>query len=65
MVDKRYSDFKEQMATKDFRLILVGGDFPKVKAKPCISQMKYALEFLGGSIKRLYHRYSRKTWRYY
>ncbi|MDT3959144.1 flavodoxin family protein [Staphylococcus kloosii] len=51
LVDKRYSDFKEQMATKDFRLILVGGDFPKVKAKPCISQMKYALEFLGGQLK--------------
>ena len=35
------------MAKKDFRLILVGGDCPKVKAKPGITQMKYTLDFIG------------------
>ncbi|MBL7565846.1 flavodoxin family protein [Staphylococcus saccharolyticus] len=45
--DQNYRDFKSKMAQKDFRLILVGGDCPKVKAKPCITQMKYSLEFLG------------------
>lgn len=50
MVDARYSDFKEVMSKKEFRLILVGGDCPKVKAKPCIAQMKYTLEFIGGEL---------------
>ncbi len=30
--DKRYPNFKAQMAQKDFRVILVGGDCPKIKA---------------------------------
>lgn len=51
MQDKDYRDFKSVMAKKDFRLILVGGDCPKVKAKPCITQMKYSVEFLGGVLK--------------
>lgn len=38
------------MSKKDFRLIIVGGDCPKVKAKPCITQVKYSLEFLGASL---------------
>ncbi|MCE3020773.1 flavodoxin family protein [Staphylococcus pasteuri] len=50
MVDERYSDFKEIMSKKDFRLILVGGDCPKVKSKPCVDQMKYTLEFIGGEL---------------
>ena len=50
MEDKDYHDFKSKMAKKDFRLILVGGDCPKVKAKPCITQVKYSLEFLGASL---------------
>ena len=33
------------MAEKDFRVILVGGDCPKIKAKPAITQMKYSLDF--------------------
>lgn len=48
--DPRYKDFQTQMANKDFRLILVGGDFPKVKAKPCVTQMKYTLEYIGASL---------------
>ena len=38
------------MSKKDFRLILVGGDCPKVKSKPCVDQMKYTLEFIGGEL---------------
>lgn len=48
--DQNYHDFKSKMAQKDFRLILVDGDCPKVKAKPCITQMKYCLEFLVGEL---------------
>ncbi|EHJ08731.1 flavodoxin family protein [Staphylococcus simiae] len=50
LMDDRYKDFKQQMADKDFRLILVGGDCPKIKAKPCITQMKYTLNFLGATL---------------
>ncbi|ATH60949.1 MULTISPECIES: flavodoxin family protein [Staphylococcus] len=50
LMDPDYRDFKTKMSEKDFRLIIVGGDFPKVKAKPCITQMKYSLEFLGGTL---------------
>lgn len=50
LLDPRYADFKQQMAAKDFRLIVVGGDCPQVKAKPCIAQMKYSLGFLGGQL---------------
>ena len=49
-MDPNYKDFKTKMAEKDFRLIIVGGDCPKVKAKPCITQVKYSLEFLGASL---------------
>ena len=31
--DKRYPNFKAQMAEKDFRVILVGGDCPKIKSQ--------------------------------
>ncbi|MEJ7160146.1 flavodoxin family protein, partial [Staphylococcus caprae] len=31
LMDPNYKDFKAKMAKKDFRLIIVGGDFPKVK----------------------------------
>ncbi|HBC4079322.1 TPA: flavodoxin family protein [Staphylococcus aureus] len=48
--DKRYPNFKAQMAEKDFRVILVGGDCPKIKAKPAITQMKYSLDFLGATL---------------
>lgn len=50
LMDPNYKDFKEKMAKKDFRLIIVGGDCPKVKAKPCITQVKYSLEFIGASL---------------
>jgi len=50
LMDPNYKDFKAKMAEKDFRLIIVGGDFPKVKAKPCITQIKYSLEFLGATL---------------
>ncbi|WP_436862487.1 flavodoxin family protein [Staphylococcus caeli] len=50
MMDPKYSDFRTKMAEKDFRLIIVGGDCPKVKAKPCITQIKYSLEFLGATL---------------
>ncbi|SIJ86577.1 Putative NAD(P)H-dependent FMN-containing oxidoreductase ywqN [Mycobacteroides abscessus subsp. abscessus] len=50
LIDDNYKDFKEKMAKKDFRLILVGGDCPKVKAKPCITQMKYTLDFIGAEL---------------
>ncbi|PTE69476.1 NAD(P)H-dependent oxidoreductase [Staphylococcus devriesei] len=50
LIDPNYSDFKEKMAKIDFRLILVGGDCPKVKAKPCITQMKYTLDFIGAEL---------------
>jgi hypothetical protein len=32
-LDSNYKDFKDKMSKKDFRLIIVGGDCPKVKAK--------------------------------
>ena len=50
LIDNNYKDFKEKMAKKDFRLILVGGDCPKVKAKPGITQMKYTLDFIGAEL---------------
>lgn len=50
LIDPNYKDFKEKMAKIDFRLILVGGDCPKVKAKPCITQMKYTLDFIGAEL---------------
>lgn len=50
LIDDNYKDFKEKMAKKDFRLILVGGDCPKVKAKPGITQMKYTLDFIGAEL---------------
>ncbi|PTE73300.1 flavodoxin family protein [Staphylococcus devriesei] len=50
LIDPNYSDFKEKMANIDFRLVLVGGDCPKVKAKPCITQMKYTLGFIGAEL---------------
>ena len=50
LLDSNYKDFKDKMSKKDFRLIIVGGDCPKVKAKPCITQVKYSLEFLGASL---------------
>lgn len=46
LMDPNYKDFKEKMSKKDIRLILVGGDWPKIKAKPCISQFKYCLEYI-------------------
>ncbi|MCJ1657039.1 flavodoxin family protein [Staphylococcus sp. NRL 16/872] len=51
LVDPNYKDFMEKMARIDFRLILVGGDCPKVKAKPCITQMKYTLDFIGAELQ--------------
>ncbi|MDN5695838.1 MAG: flavodoxin family protein, partial [Staphylococcus equorum] len=50
LMDPNYKNFKEEMAKKDFRLIIVGGDFPKVKGKPCITQVKYSLEFIGATL---------------
>ncbi len=52
--DKRYPNFKAQMAEKDFRVILVGGDCPKIKVKPAITQMKYSLDFLGATLNGYY-----------
>ena len=49
--DPDYPDFKEKMAQIDFRLILVGGDCPKIKARPCMHQIEYSLEFLGAALK--------------
>lgn len=49
--DKNYKDFKEKMVQIEFRLILVGGDCPKIKARPCMHQMEYSLEFLGAALK--------------
>lgn len=50
LIDPKYQDFKTKMSNIDFRLILVGGDCPKVKAKPCIKQLEYSLDFLGAKI---------------
>lgn len=49
--DPNYRDFKDKMSKIDFRLILVGGDWPKIKAKPCVTQIKYSLEFLDAELK--------------
>ncbi len=49
--DKNYRDFKEKMAQIEFRLILVGGDCPKIKARPCMHQIEYSLEFLGARLE--------------
>lgn len=48
--DEKYADFKEKMAKIEFRLILVGGDCPKIKARPCMHQIEYSLEFLGATL---------------
>lgn len=50
LIDPKYQDFKTKMSNIDFRLILVGGDCPKVKAKPCIKQLEYSLDFLGAKL---------------
>lgn len=50
LIDPKYQDFKTKMSNIDFRLILVGGDCPKVKAKPCIKQLEYSLDFLGANL---------------
>ncbi|ADC88316.1 flavodoxin family protein [Staphylococcus lugdunensis] len=50
LIDPQYKDFKMRMSQIDFRLILVGGDVPKVKAKPCITQMKYSLDFVKAEL---------------
>ncbi|BCU53133.1 multimeric flavodoxin WrbA [Staphylococcus auricularis] len=50
MLDPEYEDFKERMGRIEFRLILVGGDCPKVKGNPCIKQMQYTLAYIGGEL---------------
>ncbi|MCU5746876.1 flavodoxin family protein [Staphylococcus sp. SQ8-PEA] len=49
--DPDYGDFKERLARIEFRLILVGGDCPQVKGKPCLKQIEYTLEYLGARLE--------------
>ncbi|UEX89868.1 flavodoxin family protein [Staphylococcus ratti] len=48
--DPRYHDFKERMENINFRLVLVGGDSPRIKALPCVQQIEYSLQFLGAHL---------------
>lgn len=48
--DPRYQDFKERMQKITFRLVLVGGDSPRIKALPCVQQIEYSLQFLGAHL---------------
>lgn len=49
--DPRYVDFKEKMAEINFRLIIVGGDSPRIKALPCVQQIEYSLQYLGANLQ--------------
>ncbi len=49
--DPRYVDFKEKMARINFRLIIVGGDSPRIKALPCVQQIEYSLQYLGAHLQ--------------
>ena len=48
--DPDYAHFKKRLAEIDFRLVIVGGDCPQVKGKPCLKQIEYSLEFLGARL---------------
>lgn len=48
--DPRYQDFKAKMQHINFRLVLVGGDSPRIKALPCVQQIEYSLQFLGAHL---------------
>ncbi|WP_323703288.1 flavodoxin family protein [Mammaliicoccus sp. Dog046] len=45
--DTNRPHFKEEMAKKEFIVIIVGGDNPAVKTKPLIDQFKYIFEFMN------------------
>ncbi|MCS4486522.1 NAD(P)H-dependent oxidoreductase [Staphylococcus americanisciuri] len=47
----QYDDFKEKLSDINFRLILIGGDSPRVKALPCVKQVDYSLQFLGAHLQ--------------
>ncbi len=39
------------MAEINFRLIIVGGDSPRIKALPCVQQIEYSLQYLGAHLQ--------------
>ncbi|MGV3042987.1 flavodoxin family protein [Staphylococcus rostri] len=47
----QYEDFKKKLSDINFRLILIGGDSPRVKALPCVQQVDYSLQFLGAHLE--------------
>ncbi|KIX90728.1 NAD(P)H-dependent oxidoreductase [Staphylococcus microti] len=47
----QYENFKEKLSDINFRLILIGGDSPRVKALPCVQQVDYSLQFLGAHLQ--------------
>ncbi|UXR78628.1 MULTISPECIES: NAD(P)H-dependent oxidoreductase [unclassified Staphylococcus] len=42
---------KSRLSDINFRLILIGGDSPRVKALPCVQQVDYSLQFLGAHLQ--------------
>ncbi|QLK85399.1 NAD(P)H-dependent oxidoreductase [Staphylococcus sp. 17KM0847] len=46
-----FQSAKERMADINFRLILIGEDSPRIKALPCVQQVEYSLQSLGGHLQ--------------
>lgn len=47
----KYKKAKTRLSDINFRLILIGGDSPRVKALPCVQQVDYSLQFLGAHLQ--------------
>lgn len=45
-------NFKERMADKKMYVLVVGGDNPKIKALPLITQFEYTFNFVGAKLDR-------------